>query len=573
MSDQPDDLADWTATELVAGYADHSVSPVEATRAVLDRIDARDAELNAFCLVDADGALEQARSPESRWHAGEPAGPVDGVPTSIKDLLLTRGWPTLRGSRTIDPRQAWDVDAPVVARLRESGAVLVGKTTTPELGWKGVTDGPLTGVTRNPCEPTRTAGGSSGGAAAAVAAGMGPLAIGTDGGGSIRIPAGFCGIVGFKPTYGRIPLYPASPFGTLAHVGPMTRSVQDAALMLDVVSGFDARDWSALPPPVATFRERLGGGVAGCRIAFSPDLGYAEVDPEVAASVRRAVEVLAGLGAVVEEVDPGFADPVRAYHVLWFSGAAKSLERLPAPQWDLVDSGVAGDLRGGPDPVRARLPRRDGRAHGARCADGGVPRALRPARHADPADSRVPRRPRGAARIAAPALDELDPVHLSVQPHPAARDHRPLRCDGGRAAGRPADRRPAARRRARPRRGRCLRGGDRVARTPPRSWSSAELSHSAPDAPERADERLTNAHLALCRRSHGVPTTPPQLSGPRTPAVVGASHSGTPSPTRWLRTESHDPGGPDRGNIPLDAAWPGSSGVRPAHRLPRWSTC
>ena len=340
MSDQPDDLADWTATELVAGYADHSVSPVEATRAVLDRIAARDAELNAFCLVDADGAVEQARSAEARWHAGEPAGPVDGVPTSIKDLFLTRGWPTLRGSRTIDPRQAWDVDAPVVARLRESGAVLVGKTTTPELGWKGVTDGPLTGVTRNPCDPTRTSGGSSGGAAAAVAAGMGPLAAGTDGGGSVRIPAGFCGIVGFKPTYGRIPLYPASPFGTLAHAGPMTRSVQDAALMLDVVSGFDARDWSALPPPVATFRERLGGGVAGCRIAFSPDLGYADVDPEVAASVRRAVEVLAGLGAVVEEVDPGFADPVRAYHVLWFSGAAKSLEGLPAPQWDLVDSGL-----------------------------------------------------------------------------------------------------------------------------------------------------------------------------------------------------------------------------------------
>jgi aspartyl-tRNA(Asn)/glutamyl-tRNA(Gln) amidotransferase subunit A len=169
---------------------------------------------------------------------------------------------------------------------------------------------------------------------------MGPLAAGTDGGGSVRIPAGFCGIVGFKPTYGRIPLYPASPFGTLSHAGPMTRSVQDAALMLDVISGFDARDWSALPPPAATFRDRLDGGAAGCRIAFSPDLGYAEVDPEVAASVRRAVEVLAGLGAAVEEVDPGFADPVRAYHVLWFAGAAKSLERVPQHQRELVDPGL-----------------------------------------------------------------------------------------------------------------------------------------------------------------------------------------------------------------------------------------
>ena len=334
------ELADWTATELVAAFAERAVSPVEATEAVLARIADRDGELNAFCLVDADGALEQARRSEQRWQVGEPAGPVDGVPTSIKDLFLTRGWPTLRGSRTIDPDQEWTEDAPAVARLREAGAVLVGKTTTPELGWKGVTDGPLTGVTRNPWAPSRTSGGSSGGAAAAVAAGMGPLATGTDGGGSIRIPAGFCGIVGFKPTYGRVPLYPASPFGTLAHAGPMTRTVDDAALMLDVLSRPDARDWSALAPPTGSFRDGHGSGISGLRMAFSPDLGHVDVDPEVAAAVRAAVEVLAELGAVVTPTDPGFPDPVAAYHVLWFAGAAKSLEALPPERAGQLDPGL-----------------------------------------------------------------------------------------------------------------------------------------------------------------------------------------------------------------------------------------
>jgi aspartyl-tRNA(Asn)/glutamyl-tRNA(Gln) amidotransferase subunit A len=340
MTAPPDDLADRTATALVEGYARAEISPVEATRAVLDRIAARNGELNAFCLVDAERALAQARQSEQRWSAGTPAGPVDGVPTSIKDLQLTRGWPTLRGSRTVDPRQDWAEDAPVVARLREAGAVLVGKTTTPEMGWKGVTDSPLTGVTRNPSDPSRTSGGSSGGAAAAVAAGMGPLATGSDAGGSIRIPAGFCGLVGLKPTYGRVPIYPASGFGTLSHVGPITRTVDDAALMLDVLSGPDALDWSALPPPTGSFRSGLDDGVAGLRVAFSPTLGHVQVDREVAASVRAAVEVLADLGAEVTEENPGFADPVRDFHVLWFAGAAKAVEHLPPDRRALLDPGL-----------------------------------------------------------------------------------------------------------------------------------------------------------------------------------------------------------------------------------------
>jgi aspartyl-tRNA(Asn)/glutamyl-tRNA(Gln) amidotransferase subunit A len=194
-----------SATELLAAYRAKKVSPIEATRAALDRVSSLDSGFNAFCLVDEDRAMASAHESEARWHRGEPLGLVDGVPTTIKDLILTRDWPTLRGSRTVARDQPWTEDAPVVARLREEGAVLIGKTTTPEFGWKGVTDNPLTGVTGNPWNPDMTSGGSSGGAAVAAALGMGALHIGTDGGGSIRIPAAFSGIFGLKPSFGRVP--------------------------------------------------------------------------------------------------------------------------------------------------------------------------------------------------------------------------------------------------------------------------------------------------------------------------------------------------------------------------------
>jgi len=330
-----------TATALLEAYRTGRLSPVEATREALDRVEELDAAVNAFCLTDPDQALTAARASEERWRRGEPRGLLDGVPTSIKDLLLTRGWPTLRGSLLISPdEQEWAEDAPCVARLREHGAVLLGKTTSPELGWKGVTDSPREGVTRNPWDTSRTPGGSSGGAAAAVALGMGALAVGTDGGGSVRIPAGFTGVFGLKPTYGRVPLYPASPFGTLAHVGPLTRTVEDAALMMDVLTLPDTRDWSALPTPAGSHRDGLDGGVAGLRVAYSPTLGYVSVDPEVEARVSEAVEVLEGLGAVVEQVDPGFEDPVDAFSVLWFSGAAKSAQRFGEDAWDRLDPGL-----------------------------------------------------------------------------------------------------------------------------------------------------------------------------------------------------------------------------------------
>src|SRR5436190_19821124 len=253
------DVLTLPATALLELYRTRQLSPVEVVRALLAAIDQLNPVLNAFCFIAPD-ALDAAAASECRWINGEPIGALDGVPVSIKDLLLTRGWPTLRGSKTIDPAGPWNDDAPAVARLRESGAILLGKTTTPEFGWKGVTDSPLTGITRNPWNPAKTPGRSSGRSAAAVAAGMGPLAIGTDGGGSIRIPCGFTGLFGLKPSFGRVPAWPLSPFGTVAHVGPITRSVRDAALLLNVISQPDVRDWLALPGDGRDYPAGLGEG-------------------------------------------------------------------------------------------------------------------------------------------------------------------------------------------------------------------------------------------------------------------------------------------------------------------------
>ena len=342
-----DDIALMPASVLVEHYRAKRLSPVEATRAALARIASHDERVNAFRLVDEDAALAAARDSEARWLKDEPSGLLDGVPASIKDLVLTKGWSTLKGSRTVDPDQPWDEDAPAVARLREHGAVLLGKTTTPEFGWKGVTDSALTGITRNPWNTTCTPGGSSGGAAVAVALGMGALAIGTDGGGSIRIPAGFTGVFGLKPSFGRVPVYPMSPFATLSHLGPMTRTVADAALMLTVMAAPDARDWHALPYEKRDYRAGLEDGVKGLKVAFSADLGYADVDPEVAGLVAVAARTFAELGATVFGIDPGFENPEETFKTHWYAGAAQMLRTLGEAERDLIDPGLSEIARHG----------------------------------------------------------------------------------------------------------------------------------------------------------------------------------------------------------------------------------
>jgi aspartyl-tRNA(Asn)/glutamyl-tRNA(Gln) amidotransferase subunit A len=342
------DLCTTTATELLALYRAKAASPVEVTRAVLARIDALNPQLLAFCHVAPEEALAAARASETRWLRGEPQGALDGVPVSIKDLILAKGWPTLRGSHTVDAAQAWDVDAPASARLREAGAVLLGKTSTPEFGCKGETNSPRTGITRNPWDLSKTPGGSSGGTAAAVAAGLGPLSVGTDGAGSVRIPAAFCGNVGLKPSFGRVPAYPLSPFGSVAHLGPHTMSVSDAALMMNVLALPDARDWTSLPPDGRDYTVGLDDGIRGWRIAWSPTLGYAkQVDAEVAAACEAAVKKLEQLGAHVEAVDPGFDDPLDITTGLWFVGAWTIWNTLSAAQQAVTDPDFAAEAQHG----------------------------------------------------------------------------------------------------------------------------------------------------------------------------------------------------------------------------------
>jgi aspartyl-tRNA(Asn)/glutamyl-tRNA(Gln) amidotransferase subunit A len=331
------------ATELAARIRRREVSPVEVVEAILARMERLDGLLGAFCTPTPELALEMARAAEAAVVRGERLGPLHGVPVSIKDMTWTKGIRTTRGSRLyadfIPPEEP-----PVVERLRAAGAVILGKTNTPEFGWKGATENLLFPPTRNPWNTERTPGGSSGGAGAAVAAGLGPLATGTDGAGSIRIPAAFCGIVGHKPSFGRVPVYPTAI--DLAVTGPMARTVHDAALLLEVMAGPDERDRHSLPDDGVDYAAECAGGVAGWRVAWSPDLGYAPVDPEVRALAEAAARRFADLGAVVEEAHPGFADPREIINVLFYAQVGAQVAGLPPERQALLDPGLAAVLDG-----------------------------------------------------------------------------------------------------------------------------------------------------------------------------------------------------------------------------------
>lgn len=290
-----------TATELGAAYRRGALSPREAVAASFERIEAVDAGLNAFCALDRDRAMADASASEARFRRGAPLGPLDGVPVAIKDLTPTAGLRTAFGSRVFADHVPGE-DAIVVERLRAGGAVIVGKTTTPEFANASVTDSPLTGTTRNPWNPDRTSGGSSGGSAVAVATGCVPLAEGSDMGGSVRIPACFCGVVGIKPSLGRIPfaLLP-NLYDPLAHHGPIARSVADARLFLAATAGPDERDPLSLPADKDGFAADLPD-LAGRRVAFSPDLGFVSVEPGVADNARATLDALEAAGATVDTV-------------------------------------------------------------------------------------------------------------------------------------------------------------------------------------------------------------------------------------------------------------------------------
>ena len=333
-----------SATELSNAYENKVLSPVEVTNSIIDRIKDIDDKVNAYVFIDEESALQQAKDSETRWINGSQKSPIDGVPAAIKDLLYTKGWPTLRGSKTISPNQEWNDDAPVTARLKEAGSVIIGKTTTPEFGHRGTTQSPLTGITRNPWNLERTSGGSSGGSSSSVASGMGPLAIGTDGGGSVRIPCAYTGLFGIKPTFGKIPAWPLSPFGTIANVGPMTRTVKDGAMLYAQISQPDWRDWHADSSMSSNFINRLSEGIKGKKIAYSKDFGMSPfwnidlMDADVILNVENTVKLLEDLGAYVEEIDINWAsNPKEAFNVLWTSGAAFLSKDFTEEENNLLD--------------------------------------------------------------------------------------------------------------------------------------------------------------------------------------------------------------------------------------------
>jgi aspartyl-tRNA(Asn)/glutamyl-tRNA(Gln) amidotransferase subunit A len=304
-----------SATELAMSVAARDVSPVEVTEAFLGRIHELNPALNAFCLIAEESARAEARRAESTIVARDPLGPLHGIPVAIKDVNLTAGLRTTFGSKAfadfVPPN-----DATSVANLREAGAVVIGKTTTPEFGCKGVTESPLLGRTSNPWNLDYTCGGSSGGGAAAIAAGAVPLADGSDGAGSIRIPATFCGVVGLKASVGRIPVAPRTPYETLVHVGPITRTVGDAALMFGAMCGRTTAKELGLATTAETAAV-LQSDISGWKIAFSPSLGLAEVDNEVAEAVARCAATFAAFGAEVDEITPELPDPREPMMTMW----------------------------------------------------------------------------------------------------------------------------------------------------------------------------------------------------------------------------------------------------------------
>jgi aspartyl-tRNA(Asn)/glutamyl-tRNA(Gln) amidotransferase subunit A len=302
-----EELAFMPATEMAAAIRAKTLSPVELAAAMLERIDAINPALNAYCLVTPEMAMTAAKDAEAAVMRGDELGALHGVPISIKDLFDVKGLPTTKGSLLYKDKIATGYEF-VVKRMLDAGGVHLGKTNTPEFGFIPMTENRLFGATRNPWNLECTPGGSSGGAAAAVAAGLGPIALSSDGGGSIRIPASFCGVFGIKPTYGRVPRNPGG-WSTMTHRGPTTRTVSDAALALDVMAGHEPADPFSVIDYPGSFLEEVDLGVRGLRVAWSADLGYAPVDPEVRAICEAAAKRFADLGCDVGEASPGFANP------------------------------------------------------------------------------------------------------------------------------------------------------------------------------------------------------------------------------------------------------------------------
>ncbi|MCK0715171.1 amidase [Chromohalobacter sarecensis] len=341
---QETDLGMMDAGQLAALFRSGEASPLEATRASLARIERFNDAVNAYVYVDHEGAEQAAKASARRWGQGKPLSSIDGVPVSMKDLTEVAGMPARDGSLTTSEAPC-ESDAPPVSRLREAGAVILGKTNTPEFGWKAVTDNRVFGATCNPWDTRLTPGGSSGGAAVAAALNMGVLHQGGDSGGSIRIPAAFTGVFGFKPTFGWTPQWPPATEPTLSHIGPLTRNVPDAARMLNVIGRYDHHDPYATRGQPDDWGVDMDCDLRGLRIAYSPDLGYAQVEPQIAARVREAAEKLQALGAEVEEVHPGFESPIEIFQKIWFTASLELWSQCSEHERTLLDPGLVTNAR------------------------------------------------------------------------------------------------------------------------------------------------------------------------------------------------------------------------------------
>jgi aspartyl-tRNA(Asn)/glutamyl-tRNA(Gln) amidotransferase subunit A len=328
-----------SAEDLLACYARRELDPMEVLQAVTERVARLNPSINAFACMNPQ-ALAQAGESAARWRAGRPLGPLDGVPVTVKDLVDIAGLPTRRGSRLTDPAPVGE-DAPSVIGLKAAGAVILGKTTTTEYGWKSPGDCPLHGITRNPWNTECTPGGSSAGAGAACAAGFGALHLGTDAGGSIRIPAAWCGVVGLKPTFGRVPQWPLGAFSAVAVAGPIARTVRDAALMLTAIARHDLRDPYALPDDPRDWLDGVEGGVAGLRVAILPHPGFeAPVDPEGIEAVEQAAQILADAGAEVTERLVDLPDVRDIFGRIWGVALARVVAGVPEERRFLLDPGL-----------------------------------------------------------------------------------------------------------------------------------------------------------------------------------------------------------------------------------------
>jgi aspartyl-tRNA(Asn)/glutamyl-tRNA(Gln) amidotransferase subunit A len=327
------------AEELLVHYARRTLSPIEVLQAVTARVARLNPQLNAFAVMNPQ-ALVSAGESEARWRAGRPIGLLDGVPCTVKDLIDVAGVPTRRGSRLSDPAPAAE-DAPSVLSLKAAGAVVFGKTTTTEFGWKSPGDCPLHGITRNPWNMHHSTGGSSSGAGAAAAAGFGPLHVGTDAGGSVRIPAAWCGVVGLKPSFGRVPQWPLGAFASVAVAGPITRTVRDAALLLNVLARHDLRDPFCLPDDAREWRAEIEEGVAELRVAVLRNPGFdAPVDWEGIAAVEQAAQMFVDAGAEVEEADPGLPDIRAIFSRVWGVALTRLVNGFPEMRRHMLDPGL-----------------------------------------------------------------------------------------------------------------------------------------------------------------------------------------------------------------------------------------